>query len=90
MIVNNENYKQVFEIFKQTCDIAKFASFDCEMTGLSSDLKNEHSKYDTQDFRYYKVKNGVEKFDLIQFGLTFFIEKEKIKNENENKLENNA
>ena len=90
MIVNNENYKQVFEIFKQTCDIAKFASFDCEMTGLSTELKNEHSKYDSQDFRYYKVKNGVEKFDLIQFGLTFFIEKEKIKNENENKLENNT
>ena len=48
MIVNNENYKQVFEIFKNTCDIAKFASFDCEMTGLNIELKTEPTKYDTQ------------------------------------------
>ena len=84
MIVNNENYKTTFEIFKSSCDIAKFVSFDCEMTGLNIEMKTEPTKYDTQEFRYYKVKQGVEKFDLIQFGLTFFIEKEKVKNENEN------
>ena len=89
MIVNNENYKQVFEIFKNTCDIAQFASFDCELTGLNIELKTEPTKYDTQDLRYYKVKQGVEKYDLIQLGLTFFIEKEKPKNENENINDNN-
>ena len=82
MIVDNQNYKQVYEIFKNTCDIAKFVSFDCEMTGLNIGMKTEPTKYDTQEYRYYKVKQGVEKFDLIQLGLTFFIEKEK-----ENKLE---
>ena len=75
MIVTNENYQKVFEIFKDSCDKAKFVSFDCEMTGLCLDLKTEPTKYDTQEFRYYKVKQGVEKFDLIQLGLTFFIEK---------------
>ena len=83
MIVNNDNYKQAFEIFKQSCDIAKFVSFDCEMTGLSTELKNEHTRYDTQDLRYYKMKQGVQKFDLIQFGLTFLIEKERPRNENQ-------
>ena len=87
MIVDNQNYRQTYEIFKNTCDIAKFVSFDCEMTGLNLGIKTEPTKYDTQEFRYYKVKQGVEKFDLIQLGLTFFIEKEKEKEkENENKI----
>ena len=75
MIVTKENYKEVFNIFKDSCDKAKFVSFDCEMTGLNLDITTEPTKYDTQEFRYYKVKQGVEKFDLIQLGLTFFIEK---------------
>ena len=74
MIVTKENYKNVFNIFKDSCDKAKFVSFDCEMTGLNLDITTEPTKYDTQEFRYYKVKQGVEKFDLIQLGLTFFIE----------------
>ena len=86
MIVNNENYEKVYEIFKQSCDTAKFVSFDCEMTGLNSEIKTEPTRYDTHEFRYYKVKKEVEKFDLIQLGLTFFIEKE---NSNEGKIENN-
>ena len=87
MIVNNENYEKVYEIFKQSCDISKFVSFDCEMTGLNSEIKTEPTRYDTHEFRYYKVKKEVEKFDLIQLGLTFFIEKEKT---NEEKIENNT
>ena len=83
MIVNNENYKQVFDIFKSSCDNSKFVSFDCEMTGLNLEIKTEPTRYDTQEFRYFKIKQEVEKFDLIQLGLTFFIEKEKLKNEND-------
>ena len=83
MIVTNENYQKVFKIFKDSCDKAKFVSFDCEMTGLCLDLKTEPTKYDTQEFRYYKVKQGVEKYDLIQLGLTFFIEEKKLINNKE-------
>ena len=83
MIVTNENYKNVFNIFKDSCDSAKFVSFDCEMTGLNIDITTEPTKYDTQEYRYYKVKQCVEKFDLIQLGLTFFIEKKRIINGNE-------
>ena len=83
MIVTNENYKNVFNIFKDSCDSAKFVSFDCEMTGLNIDITTEPTKYDTQEYRYYKIKQCVEKFDLIQLGLTFFIEKKRIINGNE-------
>ena len=77
MIVTIDNYKNVFNIFKDSCDKAKFVSFDCEMTGLNIDIKTEPTKYDTQEYRYQKVRRGVEKFDLIQLGLTFFIENKK-------------
>lgn len=83
MIVTKENYKEVFNIFKDSCNSAKFVSFDCEMTGLNIDIKTEPTKYDTQEYRYYKIKQGVEKFDLIQLGLTFFIEKKRTNNENQ-------
>ena len=82
MIVTIDNYKNVFNIFKDSCDKAKFVSFDCEMTGLNFDIKTEPTKYDTQEYRYQKVKRGVEKFDLIQLGLTFFMENKKINSEN--------
>ena len=77
MIVTNENYKNIFNIFKDSCDKAKFVSFDGEMTGLNLDITTEPTKYDTQEYRYYKVKQCIEKFDLIQLGLTFFIEKKR-------------
>ena len=83
MIVTNENYKSIFNIFKDSCDKAKFVSFDCEMTGLNLDTTTDPTKYDTQEYRYYKVKQCVEKFDLIQLGLTFFIEKKRNNNNEE-------
>ena len=77
MIVTNDNYKNAFNIFKNSCDKAKFVAFDCEMTGLNIDLTTEPTKYDTQEYRYNKIKQCVEKFDLIQLGLTFFMERKK-------------
>ena len=82
MLVYNENQKSAFQIFKDTCDKAKYLSFDCEMTGLSLETKTDGTKYDTQEFRYYKQRQVVSKLDLIQIGLTFYIEKiKKIKTE---------
>ena len=45
MIVTNENYKNIFNIFKDSCDKAKFVSFDCEMTGLNLDIKTDEKGY---------------------------------------------
>ena len=75
MIVYNENQKEAFEIFKNTCDISQYVSFDCEMTGINLGTKTDGTQYDTQEFRYYKQRQVVSKFDLIQIGLTFYQEK---------------
>ena len=87
MIVYNENQKEAFEIFKQTCDNSQYVSFDCEMTGINLGTKTDGTKYDTQDFRYYKQRQVVSKLDLIQIGFTFYQEKKKkIEKEKENDI----
>lgn len=74
MLVFNENFKQTLPIFKEAVDKASFVSFDCEMTGVTLEPKTDGTKYDTQQFRYYKTREVVKKFELIQLGLTFYIE----------------
>ena len=91
MLVYNENQKEAFDKFKKACDESQYVSFDCEMTGLNLGTKTDGTKYDTQEFRYYKQKQVVSKLDLIQIGFTFYQEKikkmEKDK-ETEDKSEN--
>ena len=77
MLVFNENYQEIFPIFKETVDSADFVSFDCEMTGVTLESKTDGTKYDIQQFRYIKQKEVVEKFNLIQIGFTFYIKKSK-------------
>ena len=89
MLVFNDNYKEIFQIFKKTVNSADFVSFDCEMTGVSLETKTDGTKYDTQQFRYIKQKEVVEKFNLIQIGFTFYSKKTKeIESENSKKIEN--
>ena len=87
MLITTENYKEKFDIFKNSCDSAKFVSFDCEMSGLTLEQKTEFTKYDTQQFRYYKERNIVKNFDLLQLGLTFFIEQQNPQNNEQFYLE---
>ena len=77
MIVYNENQKEAYEIFKNTCDNSQYVSFDCEMTGINLGTKTNGTKYDTQEFRYYKQREVVSKLDLIQIGFTFYQERTK-------------
>ena len=56
MLVYNENQKEAFDKFKKACDESQYVSFDCEMTGLNLGTKTDGTKYDTQEFRYYKQK----------------------------------
>ena len=89
MLVFNDNYKEIFPKFKETVNSADFVSFDCEMTGVSLETKTDGTKYDTQQFRYIKQKEVVEKFNLIQIGFTFYSKKTKeIESENSKKIEN--
>ena len=93
MIVYNENQKEAYEIFKNACDKSQYVSFDCEMTGINLETKTDGTKYDTQEFRYYKQKEVVSKLDLIQIGFTFYegrtkkIEKETEKNADKKEIE---
>ena len=93
MIVYNENQKEAYEIFKNACDKSQYVSFDCEMTGINLETKTDGTKYDTQEFRYYKQKEVVSKLDLIQIGFTFYeerikkIEKEPEKNTDKKETE---
>ena len=92
MLVYSENQKEAFETFKQACDKSQYVSFDCEMTGLNLGTKTDGTKYDTQEFRYYKQKEVVSKLDLIQIGFTFYQEKSKKiekDKDNENRNEDN-
>ena len=77
MIVYNENQKEAFEIFKNSCDNSQYVSFDCEMTGINLGTKTDGTKYDTQEFRYHKQRQVVTNLDLIQIGITFYQEKTK-------------
>ena len=89
MLVYSENQKEAFEIFMETYDKSQYVSFDCEMIGLNLGTKTDGTKYDTQEFRYYKQKEVVKKLDLIQIGFTFYIEKtKKIEKERDNENKN--
>lgn len=77
MIVSKENFKQALPLFKQSLEECEFISFDCEMTGVMYDLKHDGTKYDTHEFRYFKYREIVKKFELLQIGITFYIKKEK-------------
>lgn len=76
MIVFKNNYKQIFPLFKESLEMCEFLSFDCEMTGVTMDLKTDATKYDTAQFRYYKFREIVKRYELIQVGITFYIRKE--------------
>jgi hypothetical protein len=89
MLVFNENYQEIFPIFKETVNSSDFVSFDCEMTGVTLESKTDGTKYDIQQFRYTKQKEVVEKFNLIQIGFTFYIKKTKeVEIENNKKIDN--
>ena len=86
MIVYNENQKEAYEIFKKACDSSQYVSFDCEMTGINLETKTDGTKYDTQEFRYYKQREVVSKLDLIQIGFTFYEERTKKSKKSQKKI----
>ena len=75
MLVFNDNYQEIFPIFKETVDSADFVSFDCEMTGVTLESKTDGTKYDIQQFRY--ILKNLKKLKLKIFKkLMIFILKE--------------
>ena len=87
MIVFNENYKSILPLFKQTADQSSFLSFDSEMTGVTLSPETDCTKYDTQQSRYLKTKQVVSTFNLLQFGITFYIPSTIQENSEQNYIE---
>ncbi|KAH9607669.1 hypothetical protein KSS87_011638 [Heliosperma pusillum] len=51
---------------------ADFVAIDLEMTGITSSPWRESFEFDRHDVRYLKVKDSVEKFAVVQFGVCPF------------------
>ena len=77
MIVFKEEFSKKLNLFEESLDQAKFISIDCEMTGVTSDISTDGTKYDTAEIRYHKQKKIAQTFGLIQIGITCYIEKKK-------------
>lgn len=89
MIVYKDNVEETKVIFKESLDLCEFLSFDCEMTGVQSDLRTDGTRYDTHQFRYHKYREIVKQYELIQIGITFYIRKpatEEIEEVKDNKM----
>lgn len=85
MLINKENFQSTLPLIEEYIRESDFASFDIEMTGISNELKNDGTTYDSHQYRYSKCKEIVKQFEIIQFGLTLYKSKE-IKKEDSNSI----
>lgn len=70
--VTRYNFDSVLEDLKNYIRDADFVSVDLEMTGVTSAPWRDSFDFDRFDVRYLKVKDSVEKFAVIQFGVCPF------------------
>lgn len=69
--LNDSNTKRLFEESIEQCS---FYAIDFEMSGISIDLKTQKSQYDFPQLRYEKMKKIVTSFEVVQMGISFYIE----------------
>ncbi|KAI3974014.1 hypothetical protein MKX01_030590 [Papaver californicum] len=70
--VTRDNFDSVFENLKNHIKQADFVSVDLEMTGVTSAPWKDSFDFDRNDIRYLKIKDSVEKFAVVQFGVCPF------------------
>ncbi|OVA01058.1 Ribonuclease CAF1 [Macleaya cordata] len=70
--VTKKNFDSALEDLKKHVRDADFVSVDLEMTGVTSAPWRESLDFDRFDVRYLKVKDSVEKFAVVQFGVCPF------------------
>ncbi|RZC50370.1 hypothetical protein C5167_018793 [Papaver somniferum] len=70
--VTRDNFDSVFENLKNHIKQADFVSVDLEMTGVTSAPWRDSFDFDRNDIRYLKIKDSVEKFAVVQFGVCPF------------------
>ncbi|XP_029056046.2 pre-piRNA 3'-exonuclease trimmer-like isoform X1 [Osmia bicornis bicornis] len=70
--VLDENFKEFYPELEKLINNASFIAIDTELTGISTDNDVKYSLFDSLDVRYKKLKNTIENFSIIQFGISVF------------------
>ncbi|CAI0437527.1 unnamed protein product [Linum tenue] len=70
--VTKSNFESALAELRTHVRAADFVAIDLEMTGVISAPWRESFEFDRFDVRYLKVKDSVEKFAVVQFGVCPF------------------
>ncbi|XP_012149652.1 pre-piRNA 3'-exonuclease trimmer isoform X2 [Megachile rotundata] len=70
--VLDENFNEVYLQLEKLVNNASFIAIDTELTGISADTEVKYSFFDSLDARYKKLKDTIENFTIIQYGITVF------------------
>lgn len=73
MNIEIDNFEEKFEIIKKSIQSAEFITFDTEFTGSKVIIEDKPHEYDTYQDKYRKNKIGIEKFMVVQVGITTFM-----------------
>ena len=76
MNVTKANVDKVAEEIEALLPTAAFVAIDEEMTGISMDEQSFYSMGDTAAKRYAKMREVASWYNIIQFGMALFHEKE--------------
>ena len=75
MHVTKQNFDEVIENIEMYLPTAAFVAIDEEMTGISMDEQSCYSMGDTPAKRYAKMREVASRYNIIQFGMALFHEK---------------
>ncbi|CAN1146803.1 Poly(A)-specific ribonuclease PARN [Linum perenne] len=70
--VTNSNFESSLAELRTHVRAADFVAIDLEMTGITSSPWRDSFEFDRSDVRYLKVKDSVDKFAVVQFGVSPF------------------
>ena len=61
-----------FPFIKKSIESADFVAFDFEFSGLNSCQEDQTHEFDSDEARYQKLKNTVQRMNAFQIGLSTF------------------
>lgn len=70
--VTRHNFKQLFPQIEKSVQNAVFVAIDSEFSGISYNSKLKSTFFDTVEERYSILKQNIEHFIILQFGLSAF------------------
>lgn len=70
--VTKSNFESELGELRRHVGAADFVAIDLEMSGVTSAPWRDSFEFDRSDVRYLKVKDSVEKFSVLQFGVCPF------------------